>query len=245
MKQEKIPPRPAAGRAAKPRTRRPAASETYVPVHLRERHDGWTPDRQLDFIEALAASGCVTEAAKAVGLSKAAAYKLRARPDAQAFRLAWDAAIDFAMAQLVDAALGRAINGVAVPIFHQGEQVGERREYPEQLAMFLLAAHAPTRFGRPRQEAPQPLTHFDYRGLMLGKMIALLDEQARTARPGDYPTVDQMRLAASMLGVDLDLFLPPAMRGTGGDAAGGGPGEARDAAADPDDWSHYADRPSP
>ena len=218
MKHDKIPPRP-----AKPRTRRAAdresagLSETYVPVHLRERHDGWTPDRQVDFIEALAASGCVTEAAKAVGLSKASAYKLRARPDAQSFRLAWDAAIDFAMAQLVDAAVGRAIQGVPVPIFYQGEQVGERREYPEQLAMFLMAAHAPTRFGRPRQEAPQPLLHFDHLGLTLGKMLALLNEQARTAVAGAYPDIDQMRRAAAMLGVDLDLFLRPE---SGADGAG-------------------------
>lgn len=218
MRQEKIPPRPAAGRA---RRARPAVSDPLIagdtPVPLRPRHDGWTPGRQLDFIEALAASGCVAEAAKAAGLSKTAAYKLRARPDAQAFRLAWDAAIDFAMAQLVDAVVGRAIHGVPVPIFHQGEQVGERREYPEHLAMFLMAAHAPDRFGRQRQETPQPLLHFDYHGLMLGKMLALLAQQAGTIEPGDFPAIAQMRQAAAMLGVDLDLFL----RSETGDAEGG------------------------
>lgn len=223
MKQEKIPPRPAGG------SKEPPAFSDYVPVALRARHNGWTPDRQLDFIEALAASGCVTEAAKAVGLSTAAAYKLRARPDAQAFRLAWDAAVDFAMARLVDAALGRAIHGVPVPIFHQGEQVGERREFDERLAMFLMAAHAPDRFGRPRQSEPPPLTHFDYRGLMLGRMLVLLEEQAGTGRPGAFPDLAQMRQAAAMLGVDLDLFLPPgaAAAAKRGDAAG------RDNDADP------------
>jgi len=216
MKQENIPPRPAAGRARKAR---PAVPDNYAPVPLRERRDGWTPDRQLDFIEALAQTACVTEAAKAVGLSKAAAYKLRARPDAQAFRLAWDAAIDFAMAQLVDAAVGRAIHGVAVPIFFQGEQVGERREYPEHLAMFLMAAHAPDRFGRQRQAEPPPLLHFDHHGLMLGQMTTLLTQQAGTVAPGDYPSIAQMRQAAAILGVDLDPFLRPEALETGKDDA--------------------------
>lgn len=213
MKQENIPPRPAAPRSSKRR----AVPDDYVLVPLRHRHDGWTPDRQLDFIEALAQTACLTEAAKAVGLSKAAAYKLRARPDAQAFRLAWDAAIDFAMAQLVDAAVGRAIHGVAVPIFFQGEQVGERREYPEHLAMFLMAAHAPDRFGRQRQAAPPPLMHFDHHGLMLGQMTTLLALQAGTIAPGNYPSIAQMRQAAAILGVDLDPFLRPEAMKTGKD----------------------------
>lgn len=68
MKQEKIPPRPAAGRGrTSPKAPRPAVPG-YVPVPLRHRHDGWTPDRQMDFIEALAETACVTQAAKAVGL---------------------------------------------------------------------------------------------------------------------------------------------------------------------------------
>ena len=197
--------RPAA--SGKRRTARTATAPEFDPVALRARHDGWTPARQVDFIEALAAGGCVAEAARSVGMSKAAAYKLRARADAQAFRLAWDAAIDFAMAQLVDAAVGRAIHGVPVPIFHQGEQVGERRDYPEHLAMFLLAAHAPARFGRQRQAEPAPLMHFDAAGLQFAKMVALLDEQAREAEPHAFPSIAQMRRAAAFLGVDLDLFL--------------------------------------
>ncbi|HEX4695095.1 hypothetical protein [Sphingomonas sp.] len=134
----------------------------FGPVPVRYRHDGWVPDRQLAFVEALAECGCVDEAARAVGMSRNAAYALRRRDDAQAFRLAWDAATDMAVGRLADAALSRAINGVAVPIFHGGEQVGERRDYDERLTMFLLRYRDPLRYGkwldrldaRQRQDGP-------------------------------------------------------------------------------------------
>lgn len=129
----------------------------YGPVPLRYRHDGWVPDRQLAFLEALAACGCVDEAARSVGMSRNSAYALRRRPDAQAFRLAWDAAMDFAVARLSDAALARAINGVAVPVFHNGEQIGERRHFDERLTMFMLRYRDPVRYGkwRDRMESRQ------------------------------------------------------------------------------------------
>ena len=41
----------------------------FAPAERRFRHDGWTPDRQRDFIAALAQTGCVTDAAAAVGMS--------------------------------------------------------------------------------------------------------------------------------------------------------------------------------
>jgi hypothetical protein len=42
----------------------------FQPVPLRARHDGWTPDRQIAFIEKLADCGSVTAACKHVGLSR-------------------------------------------------------------------------------------------------------------------------------------------------------------------------------
>ena len=40
-------------------------------VAVRARHNGWTPDKQHDFIAALAETGCVTEAAAALALRPA------------------------------------------------------------------------------------------------------------------------------------------------------------------------------
>jgi hypothetical protein len=126
----------------------PQSDPPFAPVRVRYRYDGWVPDKQLEFIERLADCGCVDEAARAVGMTRVSAYALRRRPDAQAFRLAWDAALDAAVARLNDAALSRAINGVPVPIFHGGEQVGERRQYNERLTMFLLRYRQPERYGK-------------------------------------------------------------------------------------------------
>jgi hypothetical protein len=169
-----------------------AALAAFTPAQLqRQRSAGWTPDRQRKFIEALASSACVTAAADSVGLSATSAYNLRRRPDAQAFRIAWDAAIDFAMRRLVDAALARAVHGVAVPIFYRGEQVGERREYPEHLAMFLMRAHDPHRFGAQHPTAPR---HGDAAGQHLAQALGHMDEQARGALSAEPLPAEPPRL---------------------------------------------------
>jgi hypothetical protein len=136
------------------RPTRDTAFETpaFDPVPVRPRHDGWTPEKQIDFIEALAASGCVEEACEAVGMASSSAYRLRARADAQSFRYAWDFALDYAIARLSDAVFSRAIHGVARPVFYKGEVVGERRYYDERLAMWLLRHRDPVRYGAWRDD---------------------------------------------------------------------------------------------
>ncbi len=135
-----------------PRSERPFLEEEENPfafdhVRLRFRQDGWTPERQERFIEALAATGCVEHAARAVGKSVSSAYALKTRAEARPFRLAWEAALEVGIKRLSEAALSRAIHGVAQPIYYQGEQVGERRHYDERLTMFLLRYRDPARFG--------------------------------------------------------------------------------------------------
>ena len=120
----------------------------FRPVVVRERHDGWSADKQVAFVAALGEGGCVADAARAVGMSTESAYKLRARPDATDFRMAWQAALDYAVQRLEDAVLSRAINGVAVPQFYKGEIIGERRRYDERLALFLLRYRRPLTYAR-------------------------------------------------------------------------------------------------
>jgi hypothetical protein len=127
-------------------------------VVLRTRHDGWTAEKQIAFIEALAETACVEEACRKVGMTPQSAYRLRRRECGAAFLRAWDSALDHALHRLEQAALSRALNGVPHPIFYKGEQVGERREYDERLTMFLLRHRRPHRFGRwiERMLAPEP-----------------------------------------------------------------------------------------
>lgn len=104
------------------------------------RHDGFTPERQAAFLDALAATGSVSAAAQATGLSRTAVYNLRNREDeaGAAFRAAWDTRLKQAVAVLAETAFDRAINGVEEPVFHKGEQVGTRVRHNDRLLMFLL-----------------------------------------------------------------------------------------------------------
>jgi len=72
-----------------PATRIPA----FHAVQTRARRDGWTPLRQAEFIGHLAQARCVTTAARAVGMTRQTAHRLREREGAESFRAAWDAAL--------------------------------------------------------------------------------------------------------------------------------------------------------
>ena len=129
---------------------------TFQPVPVRRRHDGWTVERQIAFIEKLADCGSVTAAAKHVGMSRESARKLRRRYRARDFRDAWDAALDCGYAEVEEAAMERSKKGVARPVFYQGEQVGEWRHFDERLTMFLLRFRRRHRFGPEADGLPRP-----------------------------------------------------------------------------------------
>jgi hypothetical protein len=56
------------------------------------RRDGWTPQRQLDFLDVLRRTRSVAEAARAVGMSRESAHRLRRREPGGLFALSWDRA---------------------------------------------------------------------------------------------------------------------------------------------------------
>jgi len=108
------------------------------------RYDGWTPRKQAAFLEALAATHSVAAAAREVGMTRQTAYRLRARLRGQPFDLAWEAAFRTVFDALKEAAMDRALNGVEVPHFHNGELIHCSRRYDERLTVALLAMR-PTR----------------------------------------------------------------------------------------------------
>lgn len=177
-------------------------SSDFLPVPVRARHDGWRPLKQLTYIQVLAETGCVAEAAKAVGMSVASAYALRRRPDAASFREAWDIALDYGVGRLADAALGRAIHGVAQPVFHNGEQVGERRKFDEKLTMFLLRYRRPDRYGAWLDGQRAGLTHPDAPARMLHHALANIAEDARADAAGE-PRPERAPLQPMLLAEDM------------------------------------------
>ncbi len=99
----------------------PSAPSTPATTPKSTRHDGWSLDRQAQFLRQLSATHSVTEAAKSVGKSRQSAYRLRSRLKGQAFDLAWEVAFHHSYDVLAHAALDRALNGVEVPVFFQGD----------------------------------------------------------------------------------------------------------------------------
>lgn len=115
---------------------------------------GWTPERQAAFLRALSGTHSVTKAARAVGMSRQSAYKLRARLKGEPFDLAWTAALRCRFDALAEAAMERAVNGVEVPHFHNGELIHTSRRFDERLTVALLMMR--DQFRPPRAQSYEP-----------------------------------------------------------------------------------------
>lgn len=92
----------------------------------------------VEFLRELAACQSVSRAARAVGMSRQSAYRLRNRLQSTPFSLGWEVALEAGLQQLAHAVMDRAVNGVEVPLYYHGERVGTRRQYDERLAIWVL-----------------------------------------------------------------------------------------------------------
>lgn len=125
-----------------------ATEYDWVPVKRKRRVDGWSNEKQRNFIGHLADEGSVNEAARLVGMSVQSCYRLRRAPGAENFARAWDAAIGEAAKRLLDVAFERATIGVEVPVFdHEGVRIATRHRPSDRLLMFLLRTRLGNRLG--------------------------------------------------------------------------------------------------
>ena len=104
----------------------------------RTRHDGWTPDRQQDFIATLCHGYSVAAAAATVGMSARSAYRLRNHPAAAGFRAAWDAAVAPAIAPRGPDLLDKALARMIVPGRFEGEDCTINRPISTKQMLRLL-----------------------------------------------------------------------------------------------------------
>lgn len=119
----------------------------FTPVpREKDRSNGWKPQVQRAFIEALAETGSVQAACRRVGRATHGVYALRRHPQAEEFRRAWDLALDFGIRRIEDAAMDRALYGSEEQVFYHGDLKAVRRRYNERLVMFMLRNRAPDRF---------------------------------------------------------------------------------------------------
>jgi hypothetical protein len=172
------------------RTHQPAPRGTlpdFAPVpRQRERFDGWTPQRQRGFIEALAETGSVKRAAHAVNMTPEGAYLLRRHPQGHEFRSAWEAALALGVQRLEDLAMDRALNGVEVPVYSYGKLIGSRMVYNDRLLMFLLRNRASQRFAENSRQGAATRSE-------LARLKREWREEWEAERARNTPTPEQIR----------------------------------------------------
>ena len=115
-------------------------------LHPHPRRNSITPAKQRAFIATLAATGIVTQAARSIGVSLEALYKLRRLAGAEGFAAAWEAALDHGVARLEDCALALAIEGEELPIVSGGQMLGWYRKHNFGFIRFLLAQRRGARY---------------------------------------------------------------------------------------------------
>ena len=129
-----------AGRTAGPGGRAPArlpahktGSKRRTPHLLREKLD--------TFIEFLARTGSVSQAAETAGLGRTQVYERRRTH--KRFAAAWNRALSLGVDGLHDKAMQRAMEGEERAIVRGGEVVAMERRHNDGMVKFLLKAHRP------------------------------------------------------------------------------------------------------
>jgi len=121
----------------------------FDPVPVRSRA-GWTPQRQREFVEALADTGIVRAAAARVGMTEQSVNWLRRRADARAFDLACETAFRIGARRIHSIAYERAIEGSVRRHYYHGELKSEERVYDNRLLIALIG-----KLPDPHQPAPE------------------------------------------------------------------------------------------
>ena len=184
-----------------------------APLPRRHRRDGFTPERQEQFLEAVRGGASGREAARKVGISATTAYNLYNSPDGAAFRAAWDEAAKVTDIVLEDTAFDRAVNGQEEIVFHKGERVGKRWKYDNNLLMRLLRARNPLKYA-PLSEIEGWLRH---RGIAppadvdkaLDRLRAAEAEWGRRLPGEEAPAAIEGAAAALLPGEGRGPGLPP------------------------------------
>ena len=111
----------------------PISPDTPLPTH----RAALRPAQQAEFIERLARSGNVRDAAKACGISRATVYRLKR--DDYRFEQLWKAALVMARDHAEQVLAERALNGVEEVVYYHGEEIATRRRYDARLLLAHLA----------------------------------------------------------------------------------------------------------
>ena len=111
----------------------------------RRRHDAFDRPRRCAFLKALAKSGCILDACRAVGVSSSTVYKLQCN-DA-GFSKHCTLAIDMASVPVELTAWERGVTGIEEEVIRGGRVVGHRMRRSESVLRLLLQGANPKKYG--------------------------------------------------------------------------------------------------
>ncbi len=190
-----------------------------------------TARRRARFLDVLSECALVSCAAASAGAARGSFYNWRYEDPE--FADDWDRALAEGIALLEDEAIRRARDGVTIPVFYAGKEVGAIRRPSDTLLMFLLRAHRPERY----RERPWAAAGGPYRAVS-GGFGAPPPGDGR--QPWEMSDAELEREIEARLAGAEPAVSPAADGGEAGDAPGGRvgsglpalppPGEAGEAA---------------
>ena len=148
-----------------------------------KRHDGWNQQRLQRFLDTLAHTGCVKDAARVAGMSAVAARRAQRRYPL--FAAAWEDALDRSRQGLIAIAYQRAVEGRETVIIRKGEEY-ERKIEPSDAMLGLLIKRGDMSGGKLGGKAEDVLTFDEYKAgwrfTGFGKKYKLEDPEKVKAR---------------------------------------------------------------
>jgi hypothetical protein len=132
---------------------------TLMPGY-RLRHDGWNQQRVQRFLDTLAHTGCLKDAARVAGMSRVAAT--RARNRYPQFAAACANALERAQQGLIAIAYQRAVEGRETIIIRNGEEY-QRKIEPSNSMLGLLIKRGDMSGGKPGHDGEDVLTYDEWK----------------------------------------------------------------------------------
>ena len=108
------------------------------------RQRAFTAPRKKQFLKVLSETGNVSEAARAIGLTRL--QVTRHYESNERFAEQWRAALEEATDGLEREARRRAFEGTEEPVFYQGKECARVRRYSDTLMLALLKAERPEKY---------------------------------------------------------------------------------------------------
>ena len=124
------------------------------------RHDGWNQHRLQRFLDTVAHTGCVKDAARVAGMSAVAGR--RAQKRYPLFAAAWDDALERSRQGLIAIAYKRAVEGRETIIIRKGEEY-ERRIEPSDAMLGLLLKQGDMSGGKLAAKTEDVLTFAEFK----------------------------------------------------------------------------------